>query len=245
MGHKLDVYGYHVRYGYTDSPDKKPQIHEGVCFGGAFSSQSARCYTIYIAKGEADLKRYYSNFCFFTKKEIKNHFRQLPKDWNVKYKVTDDTYKDIEAFKVDLDINSKNRLIHKYVLTWTRCLFEWPYNLYLLHARKLKQLPQFKFESIINLLNVVATVHSEHFNWNVHTFGVNLGCLTKKEIVQSCIKHKNVNDVFPRFNIKTPQCKLVNDFDEVTDKLFKNNLNTYLETYKIINNESINYRKKH
>lgn len=244
MGHRLDVYGYHVRYGYCPEKDKEPKIIESVCFGSAFGSSNAKHYVIYILKGEADLQQYHSNFCFFTKQEIKNHFKQLPKFCKVEYKITDTKYKNAEAFKIDLYIDSKNRLVHKYILTWTRYLFEWPYNLYLLHAKKLRKLPQFKFESIINLANVIATTHHNSFDWKVHSFGTKLGLLTKKEIVTSIGKHKSVNTVFPKFTVDTPQCRLVYDFDEVNDKLFEKNLKTYIDTYKIIKNESINYRKR-
>ena len=229
MGHHLSVYGYHVRYGHSTKKTNDYHITESVCFSSLFSNTcNSKYYRIIILKGEADLKKYHSNFCFFTKQEIKNHLKQIPHFCKMSFNVKDIEYKNDEAFQIDFYIDSKNRTIHKYVLTWIRSLFEWPFNLYLLHAKKLQKLPQFKFESVINLFNLIATVYSHSFNSPIHTFGTSL---------------ITVNKVFPKLNYNNtlkdlPRCDLVQDFDDVNDQLYNNNLPKYLEAYKIIKNQN-------
>ena len=245
MGHPLNVYSYHVRYGHSVKEENDYQIHESVCFSTLFSNGcKSKYYRIIILKGEADLNKYYSNFCFFTKKEIKNHLKQIPNFCDIKFKIKDITYKGDEAFQLDLFIDSSKRIVHKYVLTWVRSLFEWPFYLYLIHAKKLKQLPQFRFESVINLFNLVATVHRASFHTDIHTFGTNLLPSKKKEIINTVNHVSLVNHVFNRKRIENiPQCELVQDFDQITDKLYEENLPKYLEAYKMIENESNNNRE--
>lgn len=246
MGHPLNIYGYHVRYGHSSKKEKDYQIHESVCFSTLFSNGcKSKYYRIIILKGEADLNKYYSNFCFFNKKEIKNHLKQIPNFCDIKFKVKDITYNGNDAFQLDLFIDSNNRTVHKYILTWVRSLFEWPFYLYLIHAKKLKQLPQFKFESVINLFNLVATTHRNSFQTNIHTFGIDLLPCKKKEIINTVNHTDRVNNIFVHKYIKNiPQCTLVQDFDQITDNLYEENLPKYLEAYKIIKeNESNDNRK--
>ena len=236
--HPLNVYGYHVRYGHSEYKQKNYKISESVCFSPIFNSScKSKYYRLFILKGDADLKKYHSNYCFFDKKEIINHLKQLPKFCKITFRVTDTTYKEEDAFQLDFFIDSNNRLIHKYVLTWIRSLFEWPYYLYLVHAKKMKKLPEFRFESVINLFNTIATTYRDSFCWDVHTFGVNLGFLKKSEIKNRILNKTlyRVNDVFPRNYVENvPQCNLVSDFSDITDKLFEDNLPKYVEAYYLI-----------
>jgi hypothetical protein len=91
---------------------------------------------------------------------------------------------------------------------------------------------------------LVATVHRSSFHTDIHTFGTNLLPSKKKEIINT-VKHVSlVNHVFNRKRIENiPQCELVHDFDQITDKLYEENLPKYLEAYKMIKNESNNNRE--
>lgn len=238
MGHPLNVYGYHVRYGSSTKKCEEYQITESVCFAPLFNDAcKSKYYRIIILKGDKDLNRYYSNYCFFSKKQIKNHLKQIPKFCEMKFSVKDTVYKKADAYQLDLYISSDNRTVHKYILTWIRSLFEWPFYLYLLHAKKLKELPQFKFDSVINLFNLVADVHRKSYSARGHTFGTQLMPSTKAEIIKNVENTRLVNNVFPTTNLDFPQCKLVDDFDEITDQLFEKNLPNYLKAYDLVKKE--------
>ena len=244
--HPLNVYGYHVRYGHSKYKQNNYTISESVCFAPLFSCRcDSKYYRIYILKGDADLKKYYSNYCFFNKKEIINHLKQIPKFCYTKFSVIETTYKGNDAFQIDMYIDSDERIIHKYILTWIRSVFEWPFYLYLLHARELHKMPEFKFESIVNLFNVVATVHRKSFDTNIHTFGVDLLPIKKKEIINRIDKVNQVNSVFPKkIYDDIPQRELPSDFDEITQELFEKNCPAYIEAYHIIKNHENNSNRK-
>jgi hypothetical protein len=246
--HRLNLYGYHVRYGYSEYRKKNYDIRESVCFSTLFNSDCrSKYYQLYIIKGDNDLKRYYSNYCFFSKQEIKNHLKQIPRFCEMRFRVTDAEYKGEPAFGISFFINSENRLIHKYVLTWIRSLFEWPFYLYLLHARKMKQLPEFRFESVINLFNIVSTAYRYSYDTKIHTFGTKLGLLRKSSIIDNVLNKgiDRVNDIFPYCSIKDlPDCRLVDNFEDITDELFENNLPKYMETYNIIKSYESDHNRK-
>lgn len=244
--HKLNIYGYHVRYGHTPNSDTKPHIKENCCFSDIFYNNcKSKYYELYILKGDADLKNRYSNYCFFNKNEIRNHLKQIPKFCKMKFRVSDCKYDDTPAYKVNFYIDSNNRTVHKYVMTWVRSLFEWPFNLYLYHARKMKALPEFRFESIINLFNVVSSAYRNSFCSNIHTFGVELALTKKSEIIDAVKKQDRVNYIFKHLKLNNaPSCKLVDNFEDITDELFEKNLPKYIELYHICKYESINNRNQ-
>ena len=237
--HRLDIYGYKVRYGHSPEKQKKYNIIEGVCFSNAFERDcKSKYYELYILKGDADLKQYNSNYCFWNKQEIKNHLRQIPKFCKFRYTVNDCVYKKASAYRLNFYIDSDNRLVHKYILTWIRSLFEWPFNLCLLHARELHKLPEFKFESIVNLYNVVTTVYRLDIRDHIHNFGANSLSIKKSEIIKSVGKENRVNKVFPLYNgnKEIPTRPLVENFEDITPELFENNKAAYIETYHILKN---------
>ena len=243
--HPLNVYGYHVRYGSSERKQKDFDIRESICFSSLFNSAcKSKYYRIIILKDDADLNKYYSNYCFFNKREIINHLKQLPKFCNIKFSVTEINYNNDEAFQIDIYIDSDKRIIHKYVLTWIRTLFEWPFYLYLLHAKELHKTPEFRFESIINLFNVIASVHRDSFNVNIHTFGTDLAILRKKDIINRIDKIRFVNDVFPKFRTDIPQCELPSDFDEINLELFNKNYPIYVKAYHIIKDHENNNNRR-
>lgn len=243
--HPLNVYGYHVRFGHSVKKQDDYRIIEEVCFGTLFNSYcKSKYYRIFILKDDADLKKYHSNYCFFDKKQIKNHLKQIPKFCFMKFDVKDAEYKGDPAYQIDFYIDSDKRIIHKYVLTWIRSLFEWPFYLYLTHAQELHKLPEFKFESVVNLFNVVANSHKKVFNTNIHTFGVDLLPFTKKQLKEN-IEHVNrVNNVFNHAVLDIPQCQLPNTFEEITPELFEANKDKYIEAYHIIKNYAKNHNNR-
>ena len=235
--HPLNVYGYHVRFGHSVKKQDDYRITEEVCFGTLFSSNcKSKYYRIFILKDDADLKKYHSNYCFFDKKQIKNHLKQIPKFCFMKFDVKDAEYKGDPAYQIDFYIDSDKRIIHKYVLTWIRSLFEWPFYLYLTHAKELHKLPEFKFESVVNLFNVIATTHKNDFSSNIHTFGVNLLPYTKKQVKEEIDHVDRVNYIFKSATLDIPQCKLPSTFEEITPELFEANKAKYVEAYHIVKN---------
>lgn len=116
-------------------------------------------YRIILYRGtEFSKNEHQSNACLFTKREVRRHLLLLKSLYPFHYKVSDYKadddvkYNRIEVF---LELNDVPPTFHKYILTWLRYTYEYPYNVILKDAYALKKDPTFRFESISNLFNLV------------------------------------------------------------------------------------------
>lgn len=152
---------YNTEYSCTGDFSKK--MGTDACFSKAFRYTDSvdnvnEKYEIILYKGIDFIKKTKgSNACLFTRKQIKNHLKQAQgvfpfkfriqelKNWNKKYKV----------FKITLILEEVPGSFHKYLLTWVRYLYEYPYNVILHDALQLKKESCFRFTSISNLFNLV------------------------------------------------------------------------------------------
>ena len=141
-------------------------------------------------------------------------------------------------------------IYHKYMLSWVRYLYEYPFNVFLADAHKVKNTTGFKFESIINLFNLVGATSGicEH-GTGIHA--------KLKELEGG---HKQINDIFPVIHAEkgwgAPNKKLkgvttLEDIDIDNNSLhssdywgseeeFNKRLELYRKNYKIL----IDYKKK-
>lgn len=148
---------------YSCTGDFYKIMSTDACFSTAFSHTDGidtvnEQYEIILYKGiDFISKTKGSNACLFTRKQIKNHLKQAQgifpfkfiikelKDWNKRYNV----------FKITLILEDVPGSFHKYLLTWVRYLYEYPYNVILYDALQLKNESCFRFTSIDNLFNLV------------------------------------------------------------------------------------------
>ena len=97
----------------------------------------------------------WNNYCPFSLDIVKRHL-MLGKQYftkNFKYKVEEVDFKNSLAYKVTIDIN-ESFIYHKVVLTWLRYLYEYPTNMLLMDAYRLKDV--FPRVSIFNLYNFIS-----------------------------------------------------------------------------------------
>lgn len=216
------------------------------CFAYAFGRVTDNCkvhYEIIIYKGIDHLRKTnYSNACFFTTKEIRNHIGQLQSIYPFKYSVRE--LKD-GTWKVILDLEGVPGTFHKYALTWIRYLYEWPYNVLIKDAYRLKQDPIFRFESIANLFNLVAGCYCDYI---VGMHSVMGGAYLVERLTRAALRAKiasvsRVNNLYSRKNIPSvtipSKSKLANvgfkDFEYWTDDLFNEERKpVYLSAYNKI-----------
>lgn len=132
-------------------------FREEACFDAIFRSAhqngviQTNTYTIRLYKfGDKLLANKQNNACLTDKAGIIKHLRILKSLFKFKYKIIEkENYFDLVI------ILSGHLIYHKYLLTWVRYLYEYPFNVFLMDANKLSKLPEFKFESIINLFNLI------------------------------------------------------------------------------------------
>ena len=152
---------YHTEY--SCEGDYTQEMETSACFSAIFNLKREKAsinYTIIIYRG-VNLAHEHrgSNACLLSKKQIENHIRQAQKIQPFKFYVKEEKYsvydEECDIFKVHLQLNRVELAFHKYLLTWIRYTYEYPYNVLLCDTYKLKKEPCFMFTSIANLFNIV------------------------------------------------------------------------------------------
>lgn len=146
-------------YNYSTSGD--------ACFREVFYnvySNSHLFYHIILYRGvEYVTKTQHSNACLFTKSKVIQHLRQAQALYPFVFKVEESSRHNYPIFIIHLELNNVPRLFHKYLLSWIRYLYEFPYNVLLLDAKRLKKDPAFKFIPTPDAFNVVATSFPDYY----------------------------------------------------------------------------------
>lgn len=147
---------------YSVSGSFKKPMQEEACFRSIFNkatndgdyTYTIRLYTSYKKLGEKN-----NNYCFFNKSQVKNHINQLKDLGDFKSVVIDKK----DHIEVIIKISQQCNLFHRYLVSWIRYLYEFPYNVLLLDAYRLKQEKKFRFTSISNLMNICVSAYPVHY----------------------------------------------------------------------------------
>lgn len=214
----------------VDIPDIRR--NKQVCFASAFrDNQPTRTFRVFIHDG-AGLG---SHYCPFTLQEIKNHIRQAQAIVDFSFSVEPNEQHGYKGYIINIRFNNKTMCQQRYVLTWLRYLYEYPYVFILQEAKRLKNLEAFKFESVANLF---VTVGSCYYSYNdghsIQLCGTKL--LTRKKLSRNCANVSRVNAVYG--NEYKRKGNVLFDAEPDTDKwtmeAFSKRINTYIERYKLL-----------
>ena len=146
---------------YSISGSMEMAMKRDACFSTIFNDafkDQTNTYKIILYTSDFELKNRHNNYCPFTKQQVKNHIRQLKDLGDFTFTVDEKE----DHMEVTITISKKCNLFHRYVVSWIRYLYEFPYNMLLKDAYKLKQEPRFIFTSISNLMNVCVAA----YNWS-------------------------------------------------------------------------------
>lgn len=235
---------------YSSEGSTHKRMDRDACFGPVFHSKGIlnNKYHIKIYKlGDFLNKKNQNNACLTDKKGIINHLRILKSLFKFNYKLKEER----DYFMLTLSLNA-DVMYHKYLLCWVRYLYEYPFNVFLSDTNKLKKLPDFKFESVINLFNLVgATSCITDHGTQIHAIGEThlfKKLLTTYEIIKSIDKEiaedrKWINEVFPV--VRDKEFLTLDEDDDSnlhcleyweSEKEFNDRLKVYKHNYKILKN---------
>lgn len=187
---------------FSCSGDIELKMASCACFARAFmylqEGNKSVCYIIKVYKGDTLKQKGLSNMCFFSERQIKNHLNQLKDLFPLKFKVYDSCNEKEPHFIIELDLKDVPGMYHRYALTWTRYLYEFPYNMILMDAYKLKEDLYFRFESTANLFNLIASC-SDFGVGGGHgvTCGSRVGFLMRRELVAQLNQVDRLNSIYP------------------------------------------------
>lgn len=191
---------------YGSEGNTQKNLCKGACFSTIFYSEGngivqKNTYTIKLYKiGDWLNKKRQNNACLTDRAGIVHHLKILQSVFKFSYHLKENEDHFVLTMTLEGDL-----IYHKYMLSWVRYLYEYPFNVFLADACKLRGIPGFKFESIINLFNLVgATSGICQHGTGIHAIGKTgrfKALMTTKEI-QARLKeleggHKQINDIFP------------------------------------------------
>lgn len=95
-----------------------------------------------------------SNKCFLNKQQLKNHINQLKSLMDLRITKLDEKK---DHFELSVKVTGE-KIYHLYYLNWARYTYEYPFNVILLDAHRLRK--KLITESISNLYNIAAACYS-------------------------------------------------------------------------------------
>lgn len=250
---------------YSSKGSTNLELESRACFANVFESRNngilTNTYTIKIYTENAleNANEWHrGNICLTDRGGIVNHLRTLKSLFNFKYRV-----KNCETYFL-VTIRLRGRLIyHKFLLSWVRYLYEFPFNIFLNEAKKLRELPDFKFESIINLFNLVGmTSRMSCYGTDIHAIGKTYcmkALITNKQLKKRLTDTKNNRDTLDNLfstiydpigfhteedTKKFGEIKVLRNARKLlytleywdSDEEFENRLKLYKENYKVLKN---------
>ena len=173
---EFTILNYDTSYKYAsysearDIPANEFKVcKHNTCFSSLFHNCSGKKKVIIkIFSGTNYVKNTHSNnACLFSKSEIEEHISVAKELFDFEYTVS--RKKRLEhgrtGYEVSIDVPDESGLHVKYLVTWIRYLYEYPYNVSLLDVYQLKKLPKFKDMTVENLLLVVLNCHIIGDGW--------------------------------------------------------------------------------
>ena len=182
-------------------------------------------YEVILYKGTAFSREHHnSNSCLFTKKQIRNHLKQAQGIYPFDFHITEAAKwrGGYNVFKIHLKLTNVPGMFHKYLLTWLRYMYEYPYNVILYDAYKLKKDPCFRFTSMSDLFNLVLGCFNEN-PAAIHQIAENQVSKTmlKRDIREKLQNIQILNNVYVKLKNKVKINQIPNEDGDLTTTDFE------------------------
>ena len=180
------------------------------CFRAVFDKvQNDVEYKIRICYDPAILLKHKSNYCPLSKEYIVKWLDYLCSICEGRYEIDECTLLvrrnsledpiEYPFHEVHFWLNNENNIMHKFVLTGIRFLYEYPFNVFIQDVFRLRCIEKFKDESLLNLFNLIH--QSMKYYKSKYGFGHSFsGCaklIDDDTLKQRIIKAYRLNDIYP------------------------------------------------
>ena len=218
---------YHTEYSCKGTLEKEMDVE--ACFSFVFNQNDegniSEEYEVILYKGTAFSREHHnSNSCLFTKKQIRNHLKQAQGIYPFDFHITEAAKwrGGYNVFKIHLKLTNVPGMFHKYLLTWLRYMYEYPYNVILYDAYKLKKDPCFRFTSMSDLFNLVLGCFNEN-PAAIHQIAENQVSKTmlKRDIREKLQNIQILNNVYVKLKNKVKINQIPNEDGNLTTTDFE------------------------
>lgn len=145
---------------YSCSGDISTKEIKAACYSKVFHSifgqeQHSIKYNIIIYKGiKFAVEQHKNNACILSRREIRKHLDCAKRIIDFEYKISEEKRGDYPVYILHIKVDACSTF-HKFLLTWVRYMYEFPYNMLVLDVIRLKRKPEFRFTSRTTLMNLV------------------------------------------------------------------------------------------
>lgn len=158
----LEFYTYYSSYGDIDK-----DLSREWCFSEIFDGDSYMCNTYELYIYRYGYKFNGDNNCLITKRQLTQHIEEIKKFHDFDYTIENIS----KGYKLQFTIDA-SLMWHKIILSWLRYSYEFPFNIALYEAFKIKKETDFKNETILNLFNLIgATIGCTRHGTGMHAIG--------------------------------------------------------------------------
>ena len=158
----LEFWTYYSSKGTLDKNLKREW-----CFSSVFNGlkHQKNEYVLYIYNNGHLTNK--DNNCLITKEQLIEHINEINKFYKFEYKLK--TIKD--GYKLEFTIDAPI-IYHKIILSWLRYSYEFPFNVAIYEAFKIKEEKGFKRLTLLNLFNLIgATMYCTKHGTSIHAIG--------------------------------------------------------------------------
>ena len=218
---------YHTEYSCKGTLEKEMDVE--ACFSFVFNQidegNVSEEYEVILYKGtDFSREKHNSNSCLFTKKQIRNHLKQAQGIYPFDFHITEAAKwrGGYSVFKIHLKLTNVPGTFHKYLLTWLRYMYEYPYNVILYDEKKKKKDPCFRFTSMSDLFNLVLSCFNEN-PAAIHQIAGNQVSKTmlKRDIREKLQNIQLLNDVYVKLKNKVKINQIPNGDGNLTTTDFE------------------------
>lgn len=161
----LEFWTYYSSKGTTDK-----KLAREYCFSKIFygNNKQNNDYELYIYNnGHVQT---HDNNCLLTKEQLIEHIEEINKFYKFKYEIKN--LRGGTGYKLIFNLNAP-LVYHKIILSWLRYTYEFPFNVAIYEAFKLKEEKGFKRITLLNLFNLIgSTMNCSKHGTSIHAIGV-------------------------------------------------------------------------
>jgi hypothetical protein len=195
---------------YSASGDIEVPLKSHACYADVLNrgnNINDEHYEIFMIRDlDYALDNRYAHTCFLSLSELKKHISLARRLFPFTYSVEEVTYQKYPAFKVNIDLSAPH-FYHRYLTSWIRYAYEYPFNIILNDVLRMKHeyLPK---ESTTNLFVLCAnTFYDGPLYYNTgHSISEHSSVFLKESKLKQVIKEKasnsglytRINSIYPR-----------------------------------------------
>lgn len=219
---------------------KREKIESAACYGNSLAAMGSNYtnkfeaeYHIMLMKDPSYMDiNHANNYCPFDKHFVYCYLRRISRVKAFKFHVEESNFRGCQSYRIDL-VMTGTRPEFTFVLQSIKRLYEYPYCIYLLEAKRMQEIPEFKFDSIFNLFNAVASYYNGEVPNTGHSYSCSSIAVPVRVLKERLSKAKFATDVY-KYRELSCYHKCPTDTDSFSEETFGTRLPGYIKNLKAL-----------